>query len=274
MRFQFPVLLICLFVIPAYAASSLPPESYTEKVETLPDLTQKLERFGFKVEDSYYCAPVAVSNGLIWLSKNGYPNLARGYKDSENQQAHYAVILGGKQYMNTRRDRGGTSVVDIMRGLYKYVLECGYIPVSFRYQGWRTHPKVFSTQVRTPDLNWIKSGIVGSSLECLNVGFYKYDPGTKIYKRTGGHWVSLAGYGVDKNGAKDPSVLLIHDPASRDGLKKRTDYVKIAPIKEGYLQSRYGNPFAAKGFHRIVSGLKITGERIGIIDGAVVMRMK
>ena len=250
------------------------PDFYTKKVAGFPDLTQKLNRFGHQVDDGYYCAPVSASNGIIWLSQNGFPNLAKGYQGAQNQQAHFAVILGGKRYMNTRKAIGGTGVNAFMRGLYRYVLDCGYKPTYFKYQGWRKHPRAFSTQKRVPQLNWMKQGVVGKSIECLNVGFYNFDSKARLYRRVGGHWVSLVGYGINNKGVKDPGILLVHDPAARDGMTKKTDYVKIQKIMNCSMKPKKGNAFSAKGYHMILSGLKIRKKRIGIIDGAVVLRFE
>lgn len=261
-----------LGAFPALAKPKSIPDSYTKKVATFPDLTQKLNRFGHNVDDGYYCAPVSASNGIIWLSQNGYPKLARGYQGAQNQQAHFAVLLGGRRYMNTRKANGGTSVNGFMRGLYRYVLDCGYKPTYFKYQGWRRHPKAFSTGKRIPELDWMKRGVIGNSIECLNVGFYNFDERSRLYKRVGGHWVTLVGYGVNRKGGKDPGNLLIHDPAPRDGMTKKTDFVRIHKIRNCFMKPKRGKSFSAKGYYMVLSGLKIRKKRIGIIDGAVVMR--
>jgi hypothetical protein len=67
----FPLLAL-LFVFTASAYSFDLPDSYLIKVDTTPDLRQSLAAAHLPYGGDPYCGPVAVSNSLVWLSRNGF----------------------------------------------------------------------------------------------------------------------------------------------------------------------------------------------------------
>jgi hypothetical protein len=60
-----------LFALPAWGL----PGSYTEKALSTPDLYQGDRQARLPGGGRGYCAPVAVSNSLVWLMHNGFPSL-------------------------------------------------------------------------------------------------------------------------------------------------------------------------------------------------------
>ena len=182
-------------------------------------------------------------------------------------------MLGSKKYMNTNL-KTGTGAGGLLEGLARYVQDKGYEYRYLKFQGWREHSGRFTLGKAIPELEWIKSGINGNSAVWLNVGWYKYNSSSDEYARTGGHWVTLVGYGVDEKGKRDPAVLIIHDPAPRCG-KDQHEYVRMKLIGSGRLTGKNsGLPRQARGFYEMAGGMHVKNTAdLGILDGAVVLKM-
>ncbi len=60
----------------SHADVSALPSTYLTKVETTPDLRQSLPDAKLPFGGVPYCGPVAVSNSMVWLSRNGFERLA------------------------------------------------------------------------------------------------------------------------------------------------------------------------------------------------------
>lgn len=242
-----------------------------DKLHGTPDLLQTDPAASLPGGGRQYCAPVAVSNSLMWLGANGYPQLVPLLPGREAQYA-VARILGSSGYMDTDLDHG-TGVSGLLRGVRRYLDErdVGYRRLA--YQGWRVHQRSHATGVAVPDLAWVKAGIHGAGAVWLNVGWYRHDDATGDYERIGGHWITLVGYGVDAEGRRDDGVLIVHDPGSR-GLRT-AHHVRCARIARGRLTGRMRNlPRDAAGFHRLAQGLPVPrAADCAILDGAVVLTL-
>lgn len=279
-RFSLAIALISIMIAFSYPASSKTkssakaafPEFSTSKISDMPDLTQTDKRGNLPGKGRSYCGPVAVSNSLVWLARHGYPNLAPGYNGTIQSQASIAKVLGLK-YMKTNSK--GTNTTRVIQGVRRYVQDRGYRIAYLGYSGWHWVPSNYFTGQKRPSLAFIKRGALGRSAGWINLGWYKYDPVRRTYKRVRGHWVTLAGYGVDSNGKKSPDTILMHDPASRNGRKMATNYVKLRLLNGGTMFNNSGKRTVnAKGFYAIKSGLVINKKAdIGIIDGVVLMTM-
>lgn len=247
-------------------------EVSADRMESTPDLMQSLPEAGLPGGGLTFCGPVAVSNSLVWLSHHGYPRLGLlGGADTPATQGRLARKLG--DCMGTAT---GTTPTTLMNGLSMFVFTQGYRVDSLKYQGWEDHPYQFSTGVKIPNLNWIKAGLKGPSAVWLMIGWYNYYKNKDEYDTFDQHWVTLVGYGQDRQGRKDPDILIIHDPAPRSGPVKSHDYVKLERIGHGKFSSGSGraNP-SAVGWYKMSGDLKIKkGANCGILDGAVVLRLK
>ncbi len=254
-------------------ASHQYPGMYTEKINSIPDMTQTDPAAKLPNGGRSHCGPVAVSNSLMWLAGNGFENLSPNLQ--EPMKAHFEIArsLGSRKYMNTNL-KTGTGAGSVLEGLGRYIEAKGYEYRYLKFQGWRSHPERFGLGERIADLNWLKSGIKGNSTAWLNVGWYKYNPSTNEYARIGGHWVTLVGYGVDEKGRADGAILIIHDPAPRCG-KSPHEYVRMELIGSGRLTGRQsGLPRSAKGYYKMTGGMHVKKTAdFGILDGAVVLKM-
>jgi len=251
------------------------PSSYTEKLDSIPDLTQTDPNGNLPGGGRFYCAAVAVSNSLVWFADNGFSRLMPALKDRKKAQFAMARTLGSKRYLNTSL-KTGNDADSVLKGLARYLVDNGYKHFQLEYQGWCRHPLLFGTGVREPQVSWIKRGIIGDSVVWLNAGWYSYDPSSNRYYRFGEHWLSLVGYGVDRSGRQDENTLIVHDPAPRAGKESSHTYIKLQPLTSGRLAGKpRGLPRKAKGYYMLAGDMRIHRRAdYAILDGAVVLRMK
>lgn len=256
-----------LFLIVTLLESSTVSKFSTElspdynRISSIPDYYQKENRFGtYPLNGSMYCGPASVSNSLIWLSKNGFPSLVSSSGNDLLDQHRIIKKLASKDYMNTRSI--GSTVQDLCRGIKKYLDEKN-VDGSIRFEGMYTVTSEFRGD-SIPDLNQIIKYTKGSRAAWLNIGWYKYDPETNEYQKTGGHWVTLAGYKYENNS----DVLIIKDPATR---KWQMEYLNIEEIADGTIFNGNKNfPIDANGYFRFKTGK----NRYGIIGGIVYLSLE
>ena len=86
----------------------------------------------------------------MWLSDNGFPNLAPHTADRKKDQYDVAYLLGSHLYMDTAST--GTSVDYLCRGLKRYIQDRGYTYKRLDYQGWIHVDPEFKTGQSIPDL--------------------------------------------------------------------------------------------------------------------------
>ncbi|MFT4613658.1 MAG: hypothetical protein ACI9NT_000799 [Bacteroidia bacterium] len=159
----------------------------------VPNLSQSGGGFD---EDTYdpeqLCAPVAVSNSLMWLQANSDPG----------DQLALVNRLASTRYMLTSPSVG-TGPAGVIRGVRWYLGEQGMAFSSLGYTGLRD---VSTELIGEGDLSlaWLHSGVNSQSAVWVNFGWYEeVMPGT--YRRKGGHWMTLVGF--------DGGKLVLHDPA-------------------------------------------------------------
>lgn len=252
-----------LFLAVVLAAEPL-PKAHLGKLST-PDLLQTDSKAGFPGGGKMFCAPVAVSNGLMWLAANGYPALAPVAKDPQAAQHALVLALAEPRFLN--QDLGeGTGAGDLLRGVASWVKQAGYTYKRVEFQGWRKHGPSYSTGVAVPQLDWVKRALLGPSAVWLNVGWYKHTK--EGYARVSGHWVTLVGY--------DGDVLIVHDPSPRSEQGGVQNRVTIREIAGGQLTGKKAElPLGATGYFAITGGLPVkNGAHVGIIDGVAVLEME
>lgn len=231
------------------ATKQLTP-SYENKsfYNEIPDLLQTLNTAGFAGDGQQFCAPVAVSNSLVWLEGN---------KD-EQYQIDLVHKLGSPAYMNTNTING-TNVIGLTQGVHKYALERWGRYRKLEYSGWSKVPTQFRSSLAKPTLNWMTSALHKKGSVWINIGWY--NPDGNNYQRQGGHWVTLVGYEQGK--------LVIHDPSPRAGTTFSNQFISIEPLNAGQLIK--GNRSTnARNHFVITDGMLISRKgKLGIIDGAV-----
>jgi len=244
-------------------------------MDSTPDMTQTDTEAYLPGGGNQYCAPVAVSNSFMWLADRGFDNLVKNLTARKEAQAEVARILGTWRYMGTSLENG-TGTTKLTNGVSRYIEHRGYQYRRLEYQGWRKHPGRFRTGVAVPELGWIKNGLIGNSAVWLNIGWYEYNPSTDKYRRIGGHWVTLVGFGVGQNGKEDPNILIVHDPAPRAGQKPSHEFVRVERISSGELTGKNsGLPRSAVGYYKLTDGMHMRKNAdFAILDGVVVLQMQ
>lgn len=220
----------------------------------IPDFTQTNVTASNTGNGQQYCAPVAVSNSIVWLA------------NSKNEQIHFITKLASKKYMNTSL-KNGTGTTGVLRGVEKISKELfgGYKVLE--YEGWRKHPESYSNGIKVPRIKRIESIISRRSAAWINVGWYKYNSKKKEYRRIGGHWVTLVGSKGNR--------LIFDDPAPRAGREFSNEVVEYEKISDGMLVGKKsGLPTPAKGYLSLVKGMHIKSNAdVAIIDGVVYLEI-
>lgn len=235
-------------------------KGYTESLNTnvpyndahfyneIPDLLQTFASANFAGDGQQFCAPVAVSNSLVWFENN------------KNQEYQIDLVkkLSSSNYMNTNI-KNGTNVFGVIRGVHKYAIERWNGYKTLEYSGWSKAPEEFRSHLEKPTLNWMTQALHPKGTVWLNIGWYKVDGSD--YRRTGGHWVTLVGYEQGK--------LVVHDPAPRSGRTFSNQFISVRILNNGQLINSYRKTNARNHFI-IEDGMSISSKaQFGIIDGAV-----
>jgi len=219
----------------------------------IPDLLQTLNSAGFAGDGQQFCAPVAVSNSLVWLESN---------KD-ESYQIDLVHKLGSSIYMNTNTVNG-TNVFGLTQGVHKYATERWGKYKTLEYSGWSKSPAQFRSNLKKPTLDWITKALHRKGAVWINIGWYNQE--SINYRRAGGHWVTLVGYEQGK--------LVIHDPAPRAGKTFSNQFISLSPLSGGQLISGTRTTTARDHFV-ITDGMDISSKgKFGIIDGAVIFELE
>lgn len=219
----------------------------------IPDLLQTLNSAGFAGDGQQFCAPVAVSNSLVWLEGNR----------DKKYQIDLVHKLSSPTYMNTNTVNG-TNVFGVTQGVHRYAMERWGKYKTLEYSGWSKSPAQFRSNLKKPTLNWMTSALHRKGAVWLNIGWYNQEGIS--YRRAGGHWVTLVGYEQGK--------LVIHDPAPRAGKIFSNQFISLNPLSGGQLIS--GTRTTTARDHFVISDGMATSSKgkFGIIDGAVIFELE
>ncbi|MBI3589814.1 MAG: C39 family peptidase [Candidatus Melainabacteria bacterium] len=196
---------------------------------SMPDFCQADTRYGEFPKDGkhHYCAPTAVSNILVYLDTNGFPNMLAPDVPNNYDQFKLIKLLGSDKYMKSAH---GTKTSNLMSGLEKYVKERGY-KISIQYKNLK-HVGKYLVIDKTLKPSWIKNKL-DENYECvLGVNFYS----RKKKERIGGHYVTVVDFQDN-----DPLKILVHDPSSRSGIEPKTELWQFIPTKKGLWQIKMSN---------------------------------
>lgn len=256
---------------PIAAASSEPPSAYVERIDAVPDLTQTRVRDSALRDGQDFCAPVAVSNSLVYLARNGYPKLLDNGPANESAQIALIRRLASPEFMRTSAD-GGTSKEGVVDGVGSYVTRRGYTIEHLSYRGievyYQPEEPAPSESVALP---WLKARLAAGASIWLQIGWYHDED--QDFRKTGGHWVTLVGYGVDEAGELDEACLVLHDPSPRAGLEFANEFARAERLESGRILG-WGLPQPAQGFYRLSDGMHLPEDAdTAIIEGTVVLEL-
>ena len=248
-------------------ASILPLSSgQTNKKPQMPDFFQtheELKSFGGKA-----CAPVAVSNILVYLDTNGFPNMLKAELPNEEDQLELIKLLGSKEYMATASY--GTNPPTVMKGLEKYVKENGY-KIKIQYRGFEGGDYLIDKEPPSP--KWLKSESDKGSHAVMRFGYYLPDDKNKeLLIRRAGHYVTVVE-------CKTDNEIYIHDPSPSDENDKspKKELYKFIPAKEFSLLRDPDLPkeiVSSKGLWRIDPALFPEDEYLTMLEGIIAFKVE
>lgn len=227
---------------------------------------------GFEGDGSNFCAPVAVSNGLIYLARaRGKANLV----DGTDHNAQISLIKKLAEHMDTDPEIG-TNPSKIIYGLQDYLETRGYAFARLEITGWRRidadHKEFLSS--RKPELKWLlKAAEDPDAVMILNNGWYRNteDGG---YIRKGGHFVIVVGAGPRS------SELQVHNPAMEPEKQKENTSVTLTPIVGSLIADATSNgveELNLEGYFKMEGpGLPYSSEKAAFaaLDFVIVFKLK
>ncbi|MEZ4226158.1 MAG: hypothetical protein R3B13_34750 [Polyangiaceae bacterium] len=239
----------------------------------MPDLTQTAQDLALPGGGGSYCGPVAVSNAIAGWAAAGQHSLLPDAHDPRAAQTTLVKLLGSARYMGTGVN-SGTGAAGLMVGLERYLRDRGFA-ATLQYDGWRAHPQRFSSGRRTPSAEAIRTAFDAGSAVFVNIGWYQPSPRVAgVYRRHGGHWLTLVGHGVDAAGEPAVDVLILHDPAPWAGAEGARHFARFAPIADdGWLITESG-PFPSTGYHSLDGVLVKHPGDVAIVDGVVMLSIR
>jgi hypothetical protein len=238
-------------------------------VHAIPDLTQTDPELDLPGGGGSYCGPVAVSNSLMWLAEHGFEKLAPPGSSAHARQLQLVRDLGSRRYMATGAN-AGTGAAGLLAGLARYLKHAGYAYQRLQYQGWRAHAARFSGGSKIPQIGFVRDALEAGGVAWLNVGWYQPGVHGGVWRRHGGHWLTVVGLDVDASGNQAPGALAIHDPAPWAGDTPAVHFARLRTVGEGWLSTESG-PFPAAGYQALDGILVKHDGDVAIVDGAVVL---
>jgi hypothetical protein len=235
------------------------------KDDLTPTFWQRDPDADFEDEGRMHCAPTAVSDGLIYLTKAyGMKRLVpgTGHKDQISLIQQLAEEFG------TDPSIGGTNPDKILTGLRSYVESKGYELNRLELKSWRgvsSANKQFKIGTR-PDLSWIRSA-VGSkdAVVIFNFGWYhETDDG---YERKGGHWVNVVGASGNE--------FIVHNPILPPEKQSEKKSVELTALGEDFIVSKDSGEANMKGYYEGEGpGLPHGDTVTAILDAVIVFSIK
>ncbi|HEY3967021.1 MAG TPA: hypothetical protein VGM05_20835 [Planctomycetaceae bacterium] len=236
------------------------PAEYLDKIDETPDFCQYDQRFGKLPGDGKeLCAPVALSNSLVWLNQHGFPKLLDKPQPTPADQADLIRRLCREDFLGTDL-KIGTPPKRVVTGIENYFRHAGY-QCQVEQMGWRSSTHRIG---EVPHENWMLRSCLGTSNVLINVGWYKTNK--TAYDRFGGHWVTLVGF-KEEHGKR---VLLIHDPNSHGGNEKKTEPCHLISLPAHHLlETQEGESLKADGYFELRGVHLAKGADRAIIDEVV-----
>jgi hypothetical protein len=259
--------------------------AWEQKARLMPRFYQRDPRAGFPNGGRDYCCPVSAAVALIGLSRSTCHGLADDGVDFDGQVA-LINLLASEDYFGTDPEEG-TPPAGMLRGLRRYVEKQRFHCERLEYEGWRSVGRAEQAAVKAvlPNLAWLQSGANHPrGAVWLNVGWYVSAGGKGQWKRTGGHWVNLAGALASATGADaDAATLVIRnslknensDPAparAKVSTEFASDLLDLARQNDGEAVAKSGPARSLKGSYLVQGpGLPTKSGTTAFLDGAIVL---
>lgn len=202
------------------------PPYFIDKTEEMPDILMTDVRLHLPDGGGYFCGPVSVVNSFHYLNNHGFPELIPDHDSYSLLQIEKVILkLSDNEHMCTMANKI-TPKKYMIRGIKHYMDETGYELSDIGYEKFdKLNPH--SSNVK---LEWLKSRLYTDYEIVLFVLVTKQLEGQNN-KILAGHWVSLAGYGLNTNGELNQNCFIIQDPGS-DSSYKKNDHVELRLMEE------------------------------------------
>jgi len=274
------MVLVCALSLISMGANTQQPQSKAQAqqaakpktflfIKNMPDICQIDSRLPNHGRE--YCGPAAVSNAIAWLAMNGLTDLIPECKDTKNLNDKNNICtslinviktLGSAEYMKTAL-YAGTDPIDVLYGLERYILSCGYEPI-IEWKGYREGGKF--TRGPIPDLKWMADGFDQDYNLVLEIGWYNYNTQRRSFIRNGGHYVTVTAIDLS---SKTPK-LIVHNPSVGGGATPKPQVCSLREITGGSLAAwaNYSDR-PADGYY-IIHGLTMPyNAKIAIVEGVI-----
>jgi len=266
------IILIVLIVL-ALLSGPVQAASYdTSRMDQFPDFSQTDPALGLPGGGAYYCVPVATANALVWYAKErGYTDLlpVKGTSLTE-KVSMVARQLGESRYMSTA-PKGGTSPVKFMKGLATYISDAGYSSKITYHGRWQMPKEYGRIEVGAPDIYSIQNKFSSGSAVFLSIGYYKEGNRPGELKRIGGHFVTVVGFGVDKNGNVDRDMVVLHDPGDQASPDVKKRYLRLEKLQGNRFINSRGDESDAREHLKITEGMALRRGIVGVIDAVIAL---
>ncbi len=216
----------------------------TSRLDRMPDFSQTDRRLNLPGGGSHYCVPVATANVLVWLAEQrGYKNLlpVQGLTTIEKVSS-VAAELGSDALMSTA-PKGGTNLQKFVDGLSAFIRKSGYRVSLEAHSPWR-YRNVTRNHKGAPDMYKIRSEFARGAGVWISVGFFKEGTRSGDLQRIGGHMTTMAGFGVNRNGATYREVIILHDPDDGHNANVQRRYLHPERIRNASLVDKNGRQIA------------------------------
>lgn len=264
------IILAVLFLLAILHGPTVAAAYDTTRMDQFPDFSQTDPALKLPGGGTYYCVPVATANALVWYAQErGYTDLlpVKGLSLTEKVSA-VARKLGNKRYMSTA-PKGGTSHLKFVKGLSAFVADAGYSSTIVYNARWKMPKGYGKSEVGAPGIETIQEKFASGSAVFLSIGYYKEGDRPGELKRLGGHFVTVVGYGVDKDGNVDRDMVVLHDPGDKRSPTVKRRYLRLEQLREGRFVNRRGEERDASEHLKVTEGMRLKSGYIAVIDAVV-----
>jgi hypothetical protein len=163
--FQQPILIILVFLTISNSLSAL-----TNKITDTPYFLQ--EGFGptgqlLPGDGSSYCAPTSTADNMVWLARNGFPQLAPALDQQNRTQLENANLVLSLAGLFGTTPASGTLNSNVVAGLIEYMRLKGFAATDFTCTIAGT-----GYPIAIPTLNYLSSANQGLSTVLLTIQWY------------------------------------------------------------------------------------------------------
>ena len=152
----------------------------------------------FGTHGSQLCGPIAVTHAFNFLKYKRTPSFPNfDLDESYDDQIRYF-------FSTCKTDREtGTNYLSVVACMQEFMSDSGYTPWT-QIVGPHAQEAPFKTPLT---INHIRTYINARAAVIMRVGWYKLNPVSGIYERTGGHYYNVYGYDYNLSWKQDQVIL-------------------------------------------------------------------